>query len=412
MFGNNRGAIGKNQRFFEEQGKDSWFLGLRVLTCYSTELEAIRRTLKDFARAEVGPGGTKNGIDFVTNQIDRNLFPSSGLLFFLLNGLCGFPLGPRGDKTHWNIPFKFKGIHCGIKKMKFGLWLNIDRGKKDAINPDEILGKLNKAIKIAETRILQSISKEQIKNGNIIVKNLFHSLKNRYLFFREQADLGFSKKGKEQPGPYGDSISDRINNNIRLKNKSINNSLAMIDAYFSWLEHFFVLSLPFVSFDRRKDDLSVFVGKLWSEKMKRVLDIENPFGKKFYDQLTRIKERYRNTFAHGGFEKEGASFFFHLPGFGAVPAKMSGYRHSVHFNYYPIESEDFQEICAFFDGFDKWLEETALPFAWKYAYSGLNLDFGEEALKEMLCVASCLKDFDKWLDIQSEIETMVLNADY
>lgn len=412
MFGNNGGTIGNSQRFFEGQGKESWSMGLRILTCYSSELEAIRRTLKDFARTEDGPGGTKKGVDFVTNKIDRNLFPSSGLLFFLLNGLCGFPSRPRGDKTHWDIPFKFKGVHCGIKKMKFGLWLNIDRDKQDTINPNEILRKLNKAIKIAETKILQSISQEQIKNGNITVENMFHRLRIRYDFFREQADLCFSKKGKEQPGPYCDYISGSMNNGIQVKEKLVNYSLAMIDAYFSWLEHFFVLSLPFVSFDRRKDDLSVFVGKFWSEKMKRVLDIENPFGKKFYDQLTQIKERYRNTFSHGGFEKEGASFFFHLPGFGAIPAKMSGYRHSVHFNYYPIEVENFQEICAFFDDFDKWLEETALPFAWKYAYSGLNLNFGEEALKKMLCAASCMKDFDKWLDIQSEIETMVLNADY
>lgn len=88
--------------------------------------------------------------------------------------------------------------------------------------------------------------------------------------------------------------------------------MAMIDAYFSRLEHFLVLALPFVGYKRDSDDLSQFIGSLWSDKFRRIFEIKNKEVQQHYDVLVGIKEKYRNTFAHGGFEKMVSRSIFTL----------------------------------------------------------------------------------------------------
>jgi hypothetical protein len=381
-------------------------------TRFAFAVENIRRRLKDFC---VPPSNAPDivwveGVEKI--PVDRVLFPEPAVLLFVLHRLCGLPLGYRGEKTHWIVPFLFRGVQCAIALEKFGVRLYVSRPLDGTTSHAELLGKLRKAVESAERHILTAIAQEQIDAGQITVANHFHRLSNQYLYFRERASICYSSRESQRETRVDQGLTELLNSAFRAGAEGAYNALAMVDAYYSRLEHLLVFALPFAHFDRNADDLTQFVGKLWSEKLKRVLDIQALPMQAYYDRLVAIKEKYRNTFAHGAFEKNGASFYFHLPDFGAVAASMSGRRHSVHFNLFPIESDSFKEICALFDEVDGWLKHAGLRFGWTLAESGLDLSFDEKSLAEMLATSVDLKTFEAWLDRESYFADMYANADY
>lgn len=263
-----------------------------------------------------------------------------------------------------------------------------------------------------EKYILAKIAEDQVRRGNISIANQFHHLRNQYYYFREKAASAYSAvEQKVNDEGYG-GLAEILNRQFRYGREGTYNALSMIDAYFSRLEHFLLLALPFASFDRTKDNLAEFVGRNWSDKLKRIVNVQSPPMRDYYARLVVIKEKYRNTFAHGGFEKKGASFYFHLSGFGAIPVRMSGYKHSVHFNLLPIEADSFNEVCRLFDKVDDWLKESALPLAWMYAASGLDLRFDEKYISEMMTAAKDHDLFEEWLHKESIIVDIYSNADY
>ncbi|MEX5523454.1 hypothetical protein, partial [Bacillus cereus] len=82
----------------------------------------------------------------------------------------------------------------------------------------------------------------------------------QYLYFRDRASFEYSQKNIQDSEESSRPI-DFMNHLMAQFNKEINanvvgqyNALAMIDSYFSRLEHFLVLALPFTNYDRKKDD--------------------------------------------------------------------------------------------------------------------------------------------------------------
>ncbi len=374
--------------------------------------EVIKQVLRDFkaSKSNITDITWERGVKRIS--VDRTLFPVPNLILFVLNGVCGFPLGYRGEKTHWIIPFSYKEVYCAISFEKFGIRLYISKQTQVNINENELLGNLRKSINIAEKNILANIAKNQIKKGNITILNQFHRLDSQYIYFRNNAEMSYKNNSVKSDNNDIKDIAKLLNSHLRANQEGGYNALAMIDAYFSRLEHFLVLALPFSGYKRDKDDLTDFVGKIWSEKIKRIFDIQQNPMNNYYNRLVTIKEKYRNTFAHGGFEKKGASFYFHLPKYGAIPAKMSGHKDSVHFNFFPIEEETFREICSLFDELDLWLREIGAPYAWKFAISGLNMRFDEKYISEMLSATSDPKTFEEWINKESYLADMYANVDY
>ena len=359
-------------------------------------IENIRQRLRDFNVPDSGVSNlvTENGLEKIS--VDKDIFPVPNLILFVLNGLCSFPCGNRGAKMHWIIPLSYRGVTCAVALEKFGVRFYIPKGNRQIVNVDEIFGKIKKAIETAEKYMLAEIARDEINSANVTIVNLFHKIGNRYYHFREEAKSAYSPIGQENNDENIEGLAKIMNRYCQMRNIGSYNALAMIDAYYSRLEHFLVLALPFSSFDRTKDDLTKFVQQTWSDKMKRIFDIQSPPMRDYYPKLISIKEKYRNTLAHGGFEKKGASFYFHLPGYGAIPASLSGYKNSVHFNLFFIETEDFNEICSLFDEIDEWLAEDGLPLAWMFADSGLNLRFDGEYISKMLAAADQHR-FEEWL---------------
>jgi hypothetical protein len=187
----------------------------------------------------------------------------------------------------------------------------------------------------------------------------------------------------------------------------------MINAYFSRLEHLLVIVLPFINFSPAADDLVKIIGSQWGEKYRQIFDInQDKPAKLYYDQLHDIKERFRNTFSHGGFEKDGASLYFHLPAIGAIPARLTEIRNSPHFNFLPLAQADFNEVCSLFDEFDNWLESGKTQYGVLYAKSGLNVAFDAESLQEYELAMTSPEDFDNMLEYYSYLSDIHTNMEY
>ncbi|WP_200382270.1 hypothetical protein [Thiococcus pfennigii] len=246
----------------------------------------------------------------------------------------------------------------------------------------------------------------------ITIANHFHTLDGQYHYFREQAETSYIPQERDRSNDPVEGAPEILNRNLSAGRSGSFNALAMIDAYFSRLEHFLVLALPFSNYDRQSDNLVDFVGMVWSDKLKRILNVSETSVQAYYEQLVSVKEKYRNTFAHGGFEKSGQSFYFHLPRFGAIPASMSGHRESVHFNLFPVENDSFNNICKLFDEFDNYLKNDALVSTWQFADSGLDLVLEEKKLSEMLAASEDVESFEQWIDREGYIAEMYANADY
>jgi hypothetical protein len=332
-------------------------------------------------------------------SIDRNDMPVPGLIEYMLVNVLGFQNFGPDEKLRWLVSFSYQGMRCSLAYQKFGVRLYI--AKDDVAEQDvprkakEIIGKLNRAAKIIERQVLDPYATTQIRNGNVTVVNQYHNLDRIYQYFREQAFRTFSDN--PELGLF----------------EGFCNALAMINAYFSRLEHLLVIVLPFINFSPAADDLVKIIGSQWGDKYRQIFDInQDKPAKLYYDQLHDIKERFRNTFSHGGFEKDGASLYFHLPAIGAIPARLTEIRNSPHFNFLPLAQADFNEVCSLFDEFDNWLESGKTQYGVLYAKSGLNVAFDAESLQKYELAMTSPEDFDNMLEYYSYLSDIHTNMEY
>lgn len=341
-------------------------------------------------------------------SIKRETLPVPALLYLLLIRILRFKLCPRPDKTHWILNFKYREINCMVAYQKFGLNLYIEKNMYSENVYNEILKKFNKAITYMEKNWLQDYVKQKMKEGDVHVENNFIKLSNMYHYFRNKAEESFlvNKDIKNDSLNFGDFPST----NSKRTNEGFYNTIAMIEAYFSRFEYFFIFCIAFNEVE--KHNIADFYKKDWSEKFKIIFPLSIKEHKLFYDEISHMKDNYRNTFAHGMFNRNGEPFHCFLYNAGIVPITLSNYKNSVHFNFHPIQEIDFQEICSTFDKIDNWLQNKAKIYEWEYANSGLPLFFNDEFKRKIRENSSSMEVFKKFIQYESLYRDIIENADY
>ena len=278
-----------------------------------------------------------------------------------------------------------------------------------------MLEKLTEAIRCAD-KLLEPYSKEQIENGHVTIANKYHILNDMYLYFRNSA-----KKAFQRPTPESKIISYDKNRNptgwrcdiTKNKREGFFNTTAMVDSFFSRLEHLLILLLPFRDYNHKKDSLIGLIDADWGRKYKRIFDVnDDKKAKHYYDRLISIKEKFRNTLSHGFFEKNGASLFFHMEGLGAIPCHLSSFTKSIHYSFYPIEYESFKEICQEFDRFDRYLRDDIAAFGFKYIESGLNIAFDNRSIIDYKNAMNSEATFNDYIDKMSDLTNNAANMDW
>lgn len=375
-------------------------------------VEVLRQVLRD-----VSPPLDEDyslNLNYVPATADRLPLPYMVLFTVLLGTDCKYVRRPA-EKTAWSIALRFKGVPFRLEHGKFGMRIATS---DDPASPlvDKLFQILHRAFPIAD-RALQPDVDLHVRAGNVTVPNLHYLFRQRYEFFRERAREAFGtphprldKVFQATPPEDGNPRSVDI---FKSEREGFFFGTAAIDAYFSWLEHVLVLILPFVDYDPSNNNLVAFIGGSWTKKLKRIWNLANDRdAEKLYDELREIKERFRNSVAHGGFEKGNASLAVHIPGLGAVPATMSRFTKSVHYGVFPLKDVSFAETCALFDAVDSHLHSGRTRYAMRYAESGLDVAFDKKSRADYKKAMQSDESFDELLDRLAYFEDMHANMDW
>ena len=190
---------------------------------------------------------------------------------------------------------------------------------------------------------------------------------------------------------------------------------AMMDAYFSLLEHLFVLLLPFINhIDLTNIDIEEFIGKNWKDKFMVIFDLNtDKSAQQMLNRLHQIKENFRNPLTHGYFEKKGQSFFVQMKHLGLIPMMLT--RSSKQFNYRFCDNVkiSFDDIVECFDDFDTFLKNSeSTKYGIKYIESGLPISYNPQSC---MMYENAMKDedsFDQFIKYTNKAHENAANMDW
>ncbi len=348
-------------------------------------------------------------------RVNRSAIPVPELVRLVLLLVLRLSVHGPEEKVRWTIDFRYKGYSCAFSLQKSGLYLYISVGDGPLPKTEqvafEIVKKIQRTISRAEKILLAPLAREQIETGNFTIANQYHVLANRYTYFRKKAEKAAKPRRKPRTKPIK-SLAESLGGVAKVNNELLYNTIAMLDAYFSFLEHLFVLVAPLCQDSIRLVD---FIEDLWTDKYKALFDIRsNPRAKSFYDQLGGMKKRFRNFYAHGAFEKKGASFYIHIPNIGAIPAQFSEIKNSITFDFFPVEEDSFADICRIIDTFEEWLKsaDSGVARAMKYVESGLDVPCDKASVERTRLAMESDKTLDALIAGDSYLWAMHANMDY
>lgn len=305
------------------------------------------------------------------------------------------------------------------KKIGFSI-RTLTNKEEDANLAQEAIYKINKTIPVAE-QLIEPVIKSQVDIGAITLDNDYAFLRSRYKYFREKAVENLKKEiygDDESKKSFDEAMeeyqkSGKIEIDFRVsKGKAASYTAAMTDAYYSLLEHVFVLIKPFIKNDKSTTSLSNFIGLNWSDKYKILFNIKNNEAKKQLENLKKIKEIYRNPLAHGNFRKEGHSLYVHFPHVGSIPMKLTQADSIDHFSFYDMKETELDFICNSFDTFDSFLEEGHTKYGMIYIKRGISVLYNDENKRRYHDAMLSEKIFVEFVDKMERIFEDARNMDW
>lgn len=343
----------------------------------------------------------------------HDALPVPGFARWILADFLGGPDTGRDEKLAWQIRFWFEGRRCALALQKFGLRLYMDPEGLDRKSAERtatsIVARLEKAIQVAEREVFRPFAEDQVRVGKVTINNQHYQLRTMYEHFRTIAQdptLAAETDARQKV------VESGWNHRVRLERLRFYHGVAMVNAYFSFLEHVLVLVWPFVGYRPKVDDLEAFIGKRWTDKFKSVFDLSAPgTAKVLYDDLRGVAEEYRNTYTHGGFDKERGAFLIHFP-HGAVPALMSGIRDRRQFEFTPLPEVALTTITSLFDRVDAWLANGPAGYGMRYARAGFDVPFNQESIDIARAAMSSDDDFEEFLARQGHLIDRMMNMDW
>jgi hypothetical protein len=330
--------------------------------------------------------------------------PPSYMVFFMLVHLKKFPYEYQPiEKVLWEVHFKYQGIPFYFTERKFGFRLMA--GTEDDKVIIALLKRISSAVKIVD-RMIGPLLKEIVNKGDITFQNQIVFLTDRYKYFKNKASSLYDKSKNIESSSNGSIIQ-----HWQIVKECFYYTQAMLDAYFSYQEHLLVLLLPFCDIDKEKDSVSEFIYKDWSEKFNKVFNPnKDPEMMRHYDNLREIKEKLRNKYAHGGFEKKNGSLYAKVDGLGFIPVHMN---RSNGFSLVSDLEFNFTEICRVIDEFEIYLSRSnnwSRPI--KIIQSGLDIYFDEYHKEEYKEAIKSDEKLEEYIEYQLYLEDRYANMDW
>jgi hypothetical protein len=366
-------------------------------------------------------------------RIPRSTLPLPEIARAVLLIIGARDLG-RSDKTAFEVFFAFEGTPCVFALRKFGadvnVWLPIGAPEGEAeMFAGRLLDAIKELMKIAEADIFGPAIKESVEAGELVLMNNAAALRSQYRYFRESARLGFEEKGRlQEPLPEREldsqgEVEDGADvrrllhegwhswqmKDLASKEGSFN-ATAMVNAYFSYLEHYLSLAVAFTPLPAASLAIAKFLGDSWASKFKTVFDVSvTGEAKSLYDALLHVAETYRNPLAHGGWDKRGPTASVTLDGIGRVPLMIAGFERTVAFRLEAFDPDGFEDVCALLDKVDMLLADIGGGNAHEWIASGLDVYFRTENRTKY---RAGVDEFRRYLDRNEEMWERQTNMDW
>lgn len=323
-----------------------------------------------------------------SSRLSREEFPVPEMLLLMLRNVLGWRWSGTGEKIRWTVYGSFNGEPLSIELGKFGLTMRsspvLDESRR------RIEGQLKSAVNLVEQFIKPMID-NQITNGELTIGNHLTEFMSRYGFFRDKADKAFrraDRKAREKPKESGEFPEGIISALMHGYSRSMSDqqegfyySVAMVDAYFSALEHRLNLLRAFTGVPLPAEGFKAFMSKTWNEKVDELLgENPSPRARKALQGMRDIKERIRNPFAHGGYENDKGALHVHIPTIGAIPGNITKFGKSARFSFIPVGVNDHKLNCTVFDEVDKLLSTDQLAAPYRLMVAGIDPSFNEKSL--------------------------------
>lgn len=341
------------------------------------------------------------------------------VVYLMFVEILQYPILPLFEKVAWEIPILYKKQEFILAHRKFGFDISsFQESDELATLAKEAMVKINKAIPLVEILISPKIQ-EQVNLGKITIESKYTEIKNRYLFFRnklEDKNNSEVNKLKEKTKEFSwekfdtpEEAEKGYNEIRRLGNSNSYYLYAMIDSYFSFLEHISVLLLPFLSHvNMDKVNIEEFIGLNWKQKLQIILEHKtNPNTSRRIEILDEIKEQIRNPVSHGYFHKKKKSFYVHMKGLGAIPFTLSKSPTKFKFSEFSSNNISIETICKHFDDFEKYLESEKTKFGIKYIKNDLPVAFDKKSATEYRRRMRTEKSTKKYIE---EITSSIMNS--
>lgn len=317
---------------------------------------------------------------------DRALFPVPELVLFALREGMGWKWQGHGEKVRWTVRGTIDGHRVAFEHQKFGFAVFLPENRPEL--KARVEGQLRAALCEVEN-YLSSFAEAQVDRGEVVIANRFSEFEDRYQFHRGMADAAYgfelepldahSENGERaaaQVKPFSRYMTERLNSLATSQREAFFHSTAMIDAYFSCLEHRLVLLRAFTGRPFAQGEVLTLLSMRWGDKLREVLGLPySTEAAEIIGRLRRIKERIRNPFAHGGVENDKGSIFFHLPMVGMIPANFTRFGDSIRFSVIPVEADDHADACTTFDALDALLSSGGLASAHQFVRWGVDPNF-------------------------------------
>lgn len=343
---------------------------------------------------------------------DETLFPVPELVLFVFRDLLGVDRYGPWEKMRWGVNFLYGGRGFAFELRKFGLTLVHETAPEEVVRPlaQDLLDRTQRAVRVAES-VLEAVARDSAEHGEVAVANLYGKLRSAYVFFRRKARDSFRAPS---PGPILDRRGREYWPFMQNEREGGYFASAMMDAYFSTLEHLAVIAFAFSDRDASQGRLLDFLGLSLSDKLRELLrPHQDAVARRHLEQLRELRETWRNPLAHGGIERGVGSLFFHIPGVGTVPARLTDVKNSIHFQYVPLAGDTFESVCRGFDHFDLFLSRRPpcrAALAW--ARSGLNVAFDPEYRAQYRAAAADRTALREFIQVMSRIADDHTNMDY
>ena len=318
------------------------------------------------------------------------------------------------DKVRWQIRGLYKGQPVAFEDRKLGFAFITPRDMQPELRAalwKRIVGSVH-----IFSNHLRAAAKPTIDDGRFTVVNSFWRFDDRYKFFRDRASASYES---DPPPPVverdasGELTSTRWDP-YKSEREGGYYTIAMLHEYFSRLEHLSIMVLPSVtSFAPGNGRLRDLMSAGWKDKVQAVFDFNtDQSARRLYDRLREVKESHRNREAHGGFQKDGASAWFHYEGVGALPVELLDHDSDAS----EIASSDYRDICSLLDEMDNYFDQHAqVGYGMIAARRGLDSRFDADSLREYRAVmlrAAAAKDrsiFERYVDGLLQLDDMHTN---